>query len=96
MSLCCALAETTSLSLRAHPTVSVEQGGRRKIIKNKSMAVGRIARIFALLRYVVEMAIFSSYFSFFWGRVGDDFRAQECPRIIQASIWYSCIWREGD
>ena len=41
------------LSIMSPTTVSVKLAERRKIIKNKIMAVGRMSRIFALLRYVV-------------------------------------------
>lgn len=42
-----------------YPAASVEHAERRKIIKKKIMAVGRMARVFALLRYVTQTA-FSS------------------------------------
>ena len=35
----------------SHPGDSVE---RRKVIKNKILAVGRMARVFALLRFIVS------------------------------------------
>lgn len=35
------------------PASLLDQAERRKVIKNKIMAVGRLSRVFALLRYVV-------------------------------------------
>jgi hypothetical protein len=40
------------LTLVSPRTASEESAERRKVIKNKIMAVGRVARVFALLRFV--------------------------------------------
>ena len=36
------------------PTPSEDPSERRKVIKNKILAVGRMSRVFALLRYVTH------------------------------------------
>ena len=40
------------------PTPSEDPSERRKVIKNKILAVGRMSRVFALLRYVVVSRVF--------------------------------------
>jgi serine/threonine-protein phosphatase 2B catalytic subunit len=50
------------LIITAPSTASIETAEHRKIIKNKIMVVGRMARVFALLRYVIQ-AVFS-FFTF--------------------------------
>jgi len=40
------------LALISHQVAPEDSAERRKVIKNKIMAVGRMARVFALLRYV--------------------------------------------
>ena len=40
------------------PTPSEDPSERRKVIKNKILAVGRMSRVFALLRYVVVSRMF--------------------------------------
>lgn len=51
---CCTkeeLEESSDEETLISPTPSEEQQERRKVIKNKILAVGRMSRVFALLRY---------------------------------------------
>ena len=52
---CCTkeeLEESSDEETLISPTPSEEAQERRKVIKNKILAVGRMSRVFALLRYV--------------------------------------------
>ena len=52
---CCSkeeLEESSDEETLISPTPSEEASERRKVIKNKILAVGRMSRVFALLRYV--------------------------------------------
>lgn len=52
---CCTkeeLEESSDEETLTSPTRSEESIERRKVIKNKILAVGRMSRVFALLRYV--------------------------------------------
>jgi len=40
----------------SHQVTPEDSAERRKVIKNKIMAVGRMARVFALLRYVSPLS----------------------------------------
>ena len=53
------LEDTSEDEILASPiTAAEEQAERRKVIKNKILAVGRMSRVFALLRYVVVSRVF--------------------------------------
>lgn len=52
---CCTkeeLEESSDEETMVSPTPSEDTAERRKVIKNKILAVGRMSRVFALLRYV--------------------------------------------
>ena len=52
---CCTkeeLQESSDDEALVSPTPSEDPAERRKVIKNKILAVGRMSRVFALLRYV--------------------------------------------
>ena len=60
---CCTkeeLEESSDEETLISPTPSEEASERRKVIKNKILAVGRMSRVFALLRYVVVLVDHSS------------------------------------
>lgn len=67
-----------------------ESDQRRKVIKNKIMAVGRVARVFALLRYVMPVNVLQTInrSSSQRGR-RKGLRTQKHIRLEQAAIWYS-------
>ncbi len=53
---CCTkeeLEESSDEEALVSPTPSEDPAERRKVIKNNILAVGRMARVFALLRYAV-------------------------------------------
>lgn len=61
---CCTkeeLEESSDEDTPISPTPSEDAIERRKVIKNKILAVGRMSRVFALLRYVHD--IISGYAS---------------------------------
>ena len=57
---CCTkeeLEESSDEETMVSPTPSEDTAERRKVIKNKILAVGRMSRVFALLRYVYTCVI---------------------------------------
>ena len=61
---CCTkeeLQESSDDEALVSPTPSEDPAERRKVIKNKILAVGRMSRVFALLRYVKVLFCRCSY-----------------------------------